>query len=366
MSAIKPIGGSGDDLPLMQELAAELSAAPVIGLDTEFLRERTYRAQLCLLQVATPARYVLVDPLDNPHLALLSPALAARQPVKILHAARQDLEVLYPALGPVAGLFDTQVAAGLVGMAAQIGYADLVRRLLGVELDKSHTRTDWSQRPLSAAQLVYAVDDVRYLAPLRDLLLEQTDKLGRMAWLDEEMRALDNADNLFVAPERAWERLKGITDLDADRQKLARLLAAWREQRASDRDRPRSWILDDAGLRAIVQRAPRTAAQLAELSELAPGFIEHSGAHIIGLVQQAGLPAVLPPLPGRSRPDPEATARLKQLANVVTGVANSLQINTEILATRRDLEQVASGNPQAAPLCGWRREVIGAALLAAL
>lgn len=366
MSAIKPIGGSGDDLPLMQELAAELAAAPVIGLDTEFLRERTYRAQLCLLQVATPARYVLVDPLDNRHLALLSPALAAREPVKILHAARQDLEVLYPAMGPVAGLFDTQVAAGLVGMAAQIGYADLVRRLLGVELDKSHTRTDWSQRPLSAAQLVYAVDDVRYLAPLRELLLEQTDKLGRMAWLDEEMRALDNADNLFVAPERAWERLKGITDLDADRQRLARLLAAWREQRASDRDRPRSWILDDAGLRAIVQRAPRTVAQLAELTELAPGFIEHSGPHIIGLVQQAALPAALPPLPGRSRPDPEATARLKQLANVVTGVANSLQINTEILATRRDLEQVASGNPQAPPLCGWRREVIGAALLAAL
>jgi ribonuclease D len=366
MSAIKPIGGSGDDLPLMQELAAELAAAPVIGLDTEFLRERTYRAQLCLLQVATPARYVLVDPLDNRHLALLSPALAARQPVKILHAARQDLEVLYPAMGPVAGLFDTQVAAGLVGMAAQIGYADLVRRLLGVELDKSHTRTDWSQRPLSAAQLVYAVDDVRYLAPLRELLLEQTDKLGRMAWLDEEMRALDNADNLFVAPERAWERLKGITDLDADRQRLARLLAAWREQRASDRDRPRSWILDDAGLRAIVQRAPRTVAQLAELTELAPGFIEHSGPHIIALVQQAALPAALPPLPGRSRPDPEATARLKQLANVVTGVANSLQINTEILATRRDLEQVAGGNPQAPPLCGWRREVIGAALLAAL
>jgi hypothetical protein len=118
-----------EPIPLLQDLATELAAAPVIGLDTEFLRERTYRAQLCLLQVATPARYVLVDPLDNPHLALLSPALAARQPVKILHAARQDLEVLYPALGPVTGLFDTQVAAGLVGLAAQIGYADLERKM---------------------------------------------------------------------------------------------------------------------------------------------------------------------------------------------------------------------------------------------
>jgi ribonuclease D len=216
MSAIKPIGGSGDDLPLMQELAAELAAAPVIGLDTEFLRERTYRAQLCLLQVATPARYVLVDPLDNRHLALLSPALAAREPVKILHAARQDLEVLYPALGPVAGLFDTQVAAALAWMAWPSSLGTVVESLTGYRLGKAHTFTNWDARPLTPAQLA-ALTDFGYHVGLAfqviDDILDVTqtsEQLGKTAGKD-------------VAVQKAT--YPSIVGLEASRKIAAQLTA---------------------------------------------------------------------------------------------------------------------------------------------
>jgi ribonuclease D len=366
MKPIEPLTDDPRDAGRLQELAEELAAAPVIGLDTEFLRERTYRPQLCLLQLATPTRCECIDPLGRIDFSPFRPALTASTPVKILHAARQDLEVLWPLFGAVAPLFDTQVAAALTGMPAQVGYGELVRRLMGVEIDKSHTRTDWSRRPLSAAQLAYAVDDVRYLAPIRDALLEQLDRLGRGSWFEEEMQPLTTEANLFVAPERAHERLKGVQELDPDRQRLARGLAAWRERRAADRNRPRAWILDDAGLRAILTSVPRSAAALQALPELAAGFVENSAAEVLRVIEEAAMPSHLPPLPGRPRPDPVFNECIKKLGTVVRDVATQLAIAPELLATRRDLEQIARGDTGVAPLQGWRRNVVGAALLAAL
>ena len=366
MNPIEPITDSPQHASRLRELAAEMAAAPYVGLDTEFLRERTYRAQLCLLQISTPTRCECVDPLGNPDLDLMRPALSAATPIKIMHAARQDLEVLWPLFGAVGPVFDTQVAAGLTGLAAQVGYGELVRRLMGVELDKSHTRTDWSRRPLSAAQLTYAVDDVRYLAPLRDALLEQLDKLGRLAWLAEELLPLVAAENLFVDPAKAWERLKGTTELDEDRQRLTRELAAWRERRASDRNRPRSWILEDAGLRAIVMRVPRDLQALQGLTELEPGFIANSGTDILRVVLEAGMPQSLPPLPGRARLDPILTECVKKLGLVAKESALALGLSPEILATRRELEQLARGEREVSLLSGWRRAAVGEALLAAL
>jgi len=366
MKPIEPLTDDPRDAQRLLELAQELAAAPTIGLDTEFLRERTYRPQLCLLQLATPARCECIDPLGQIDFGPFRPALTAATPVKILHAARQDLEVLWPLFGAVTPVFDTQVAAALGGMPAQVGYGELVRRLLGVEIDKSHTRTDWSRRPLSAAQLAYAVDDVRYLAPLRDALLEQLDRLGRRAWLDEEMQPLATEGSLFVDPERAYERLKGVQELDPDRQRLAQRLAAWRERRASDRNRPRTWILDDAGLRALLAVAPRSLAALQALPELPPAFIENSGTDILRVIEEAALPARLPPLPGRPRPDAIFNDCVKKLGTVVRDAATALAIAPELLATRRDLEQIARGERDAAPLQGWRRAVVGDALLAAL
>ncbi|HWL62407.1 MAG TPA: ribonuclease D [Steroidobacteraceae bacterium] len=352
------------DQPSIDAVALRLVQAPWIALDTEFLRERTYRPQLCLLQLATPDETQCVDPLGGADLAPLRAALTGGAP-KIMHAARQDLEVLWPVYGAVAPVFDTQVAAALAGFPAQIGYSELVRQLLDTTLEKGQTRTDWSRRPLSEAQLRYAIDDVAHLAELRDALLQKLEALGRLAWLDEELHDLAREDRLFVDPERAHERLRFGGELDPDRERLLRLLAAWRERRASERDRPRNWILDDTALRAMVLKPPRNAGELAAVEGIAPGFVERSGAQILRLVEEAALPAQLPPPASRPRADPELQALTRALSAIVQRRAAELGLVTEVLATRRELESIARGGTDAPVLQGWRRGVVGEELLAA-
>ncbi len=350
----------------LADLGAELAAAPAIGLDTEFMRERTYRAELCLLQAATPQGAVCIDPLGGAPLTALAPALGTDGPLKILHAARQDLEVLWAAIGRVGPVFDTQVAAALAGFPAQVGYAELVRQLLGHELAKAHTRTDWARRPLSPAQVEYALDDVRYLLALREALLEQLDKLGRADWLDEELRSLADPASFTVEPDKAWQRLKGVLALDPGRQRLVRSLAAWRERRAIDSNRPRGWIIDDAVLKDIVALVPRSLAALAAVPGLPAGVAQRSGAEILGLVGAAAIADPPPPLPARGRPDPEVTAMVKRLAELTREAASDTGISAEVLAPRRELERLAAGARDVAVVAGWRRKVVGGALLNAL
>lgn len=350
----------------LAELLAELAAADTIALDTEFLRERTYRAELCLVQAATARRADCIDPLALPELAGLAAPLTAARPVKVMHASRQDIEVLFPVAGLVRPVFDTQIAAALTGLPAQVGYGELVKRTLGTELAKSQTRADWSRRPLSAEQVDYALDDVRYLLPLKQHLEEQLERLGRLAWLEEELAALADAQSFNIDPEQAWLRLKGLRGLDAGREKLARNLAAWRERRAIERNRPRGWILDDVALREIVIRVPRDLATLGEVPELPPGTIKHSGEEILGMAAAAGISDPPPQLNLRTRPDPMLTALVKKLAAVNQTVAGELGLSPEILTTRRDLERLAEGRQDVPALRGWRKGTIGERLLAAL
>jgi ribonuclease D len=251
-------------------------------------------------------------------------------------------------------------------MPAQIGYAELVRRVTGRELSKAHTRTDWSRRPLSAEQIDYALDDVRYLLPLREHLIGELTRLGRVPWLEEELAGLQDPADYSIDPEQAWLRIRAFHGLDPDRSRLAQSLAAWRERRAADRNRPRGWILDDAVLRYIVVRPPRTMDELASVTDMQPGFIKHNGAELLDLIQAAQMPDELPRLPPRGVPDPQKTALVKKLSLVHQAVAVELDLTPEILATRRDLEQLADGRQDVAVLSGWRREVIGQRLLAAL
>jgi ribonuclease D len=343
-----------DTADALTAFAASAARAAALAIDTEFMREKTYRAELCLVQIADATQSVCIDPIAL-DIAPLAPLLSAPQVVKVMHAARQDLEVLLPATGLVQPVFDTQIAAALAGFPAQIGYAELVRRLLGVELSKAHTRTDWSRRPLSAEQQEYALDDVRHL-------LTQ----GRLAWLEVELAALANADALQVAPEDAWKKVKGLPTLDPARQKLAQALAAWRERRAIERNRPRGWILDDAVLREIVLRLPRSLDALAGLPEMQESVVRKCGEELLALVDEAGIGSPPPPLPRRERPDPAQIAVVKRLADVAGEVARSLEISAEVIATRRELERLAGGNRDVSLLRGWRADVVGAKLLAAL
>jgi ribonuclease D len=347
-------------------LAERLAAAPAIGLDTEFLRERTYRAELCLIQISDPSEAVCVDPLALADLAPLARVLTAAQTVKVMHASRQDIEVLLPTAGFVQPVFDTQIAAALTGLPAQIGYGELVRRVLGRELPKGHTRTDWTQRPLSPEQIEYALDDVRYLLPLKSHLEEQLQQLGRSEWLRQELAELGDASGFAIDPSRAWLRVKGLRGLDGGRTRLAQELAAWRERRAVDRNRPRGWILDDAVLREVVQRVPRTLEALGVIADMPRAVVERSGAEILKLVQEAEIPSPPPPLPARTRPDPSLIALVKKLSIVNQAIAAELNLSPEVLATRRDLEQLAEGQREVSVLRGWRKDVIGERLLAAL
>jgi ribonuclease D len=350
----------------LADWATRLESAPAIGLDTEFLRERTYRAELCLIQVATADDATCIDPLGQMSLTPLVPVLTSDRTVKVMHASRQDVEVLFPLAGLTRPIFDTQIAAALTGLPAQIGYGELVKRLLGTELAKSHTRTDWSRRPLSLEQVEYALDDVRYLLPLKARLEEQLDKLGRLDWLAEELGALGDAQNFAIDPDVAWQRLKGLRGLDPGRTRLTRLLAAWRERRAIERNRPRGWILDDVALREIVLRVPRTVEQLQQVPEMAPGILKNCADDILRIVSEADVPNPAPPVISRPRPSPEQMALVKKLGTINQAVAQSLGLSPEVLATRRDIEQLAEGGRDVAMLQGWRRAVVGEPMLAAL
>lgn len=348
------------------DLGARLSGLPAFGLDTEFLRERTYYAQLCLLQFGLPDSVLCVDTLSGATLQPLAGAFGSAAICKVVHAARQDLEVLWPITGAVHHVFDTQVAAALVGFPAQVGYADLVQRLLGVALAKSATRTDWSRRPLTAEQLDYALDDVRYLLPLREQLASRLESLGRSGWFAEESAELDGTDSFLTRPEDAWKRLKGLAELDEWRLSLARAAAAWRETRAQRSNVPRSWVLPDLPLREMILKVPRTPQELARLAEMPEGVARHSGAELLQLIADLAPPAALPPLPPRERPDEAQQALVKKLSGIVRRYAEQLNVAPEILATRRELEHVATGAPDAAPLRGWRAAILGKELLAAL
>jgi ribonuclease D len=330
------------------------------------MRERTYFARLCLLQLSLGDRSVCVDTLALADLSPLKATMSSPDIVKVLHAARQDLEVLAPATGTLVALFDTQVAAALIGLPAQIGYGDLVQQILGQSLHKAETRTDWSRRPLTRAQIEYALDDVRHLLPLRERLSERLRTLGRWSWFTEEMAPLNAAGPYITDPEQAWKRIKGVSELDASRQQLARSLAAWRERRAISADRPRSWILPDAALRELVLRAPRSLQELSTIQDLPEGIRNHSGPELMSLIHSLQLPAALPPLPRRQRREPADEELVRKLAQLTQQTGRELGIAPEILATRRELERLVAGARDGGPMSGWRQAVIGERLLRVL
>lgn len=345
-----------------------MRAASRLALDTEFMRERTYHPQLCLIQLATDSDCCLIDTLAGLDLAPLFDLLCDPGTLKILHAARQDLEALLVTGGRLPlPVFDTQVAAGLLGMAPQIGYADLVARQLGHSLDKGQTRTDWSRRPLSAAQLAYAADDVRHLLVLHSQLESALVESGRLAWAQEETAAFGNPALFRTDPQQAWRRLKGLGRLRPEGQAVARALTQWREHRAQESDKPRGWILSDDAVYAIANALPDSLQSLEAVPSVPPATLRKRGEELLQLINAARLEGdtVVPTSSGR-RATPEETARAAQLMQIVRDTAAELGIASELLATRRDIDAMAFGERETGVTRGWRHAVVGQRLLAAL
>jgi ribonuclease D len=350
----------------LQQRVAAWPAGPPVAIDTEFVRERTYYPKLCLVQAAIGGDIVLVDALAIADGGALTRDIARSDRLKLLHAARQDIEALLPLTGaPLAPVFDTQQAAALLGFPAQVGYSELVRQLLGVTLAKGHARTDWARRPLSREQLSYAADDVRYLPALADALEERLATAGRRAWLDEESAALGDIALYRVDPEQAWKRLKGLERLDAAALGAARGLAGWRERRAMARNLPRGWILPDAAILELALARPRTREALARVAAVPPGTAARAAEELLEAISESA-PGDARTDDGWRRPAPEQLRLQKALQRRLGEIAAELGIQPEILATRRELAALARGARDLPSLTGWRRKVVGEKLLEAL
>jgi ribonuclease D len=351
-------------------LEARLSSWPAgaaLALDTEFVRERTYYPKLCLIQAAIGDDVVLVDALAIPDGGALARELAAPGRTKLLHAARQDIEALLPLSGaPVSPVFDTQQAAALLGFPAQVGYAELVRQVLGVELAKGHARTDWARRPLSREQLAYAADDVRYLPALASELESRLAAAGRRDWLDEESAALRDIALYRVEPDDAWRRLRGLERLDAEASAAARALAAWRERRAMSRNLPRGWVMPDEAIYELATRRPRTRDALARIASVPAGTAARAADELLAAIAAPAGPAQSRGAEDAGRPGPEQVRLQKALQQELAAIAAGLGIQPEILATRRELAALARGDRGVPALSGWRKDVVGEKLLAVL
>jgi ribonuclease D len=355
-------------------------AEGAFALDLEFQRERTFWAKLCLIQVATRTESRIVDPLSRDADVTPIVELVADPSVEtILHSGGQDMEILHRLSRRLPkNVFDTQIAAALLGMGEQIGYAALVERLCGVKLDKLETLTDWSRRPLTQAQVTYALDDVRHLFAVRDALKSELDARGRSSWAVEENAFYEAIDTYESDPREAWMRITRTRGLAGRGLAILREVAAWREETAQEDDEPRGRLATDDILVEIARRTPRSARDLGAIRGLHPNVIGRYGDAIVAAVERgAAVPEREWPAPASGRmDDPHAAVLLDFLEVVLRWRAARAEIAPSYVGSRRDLAELLEFERRAGPsvpvveppslLCGWRRELAGDEILAAL
>ena len=342
-------------------LCAELRGLDRVGLDTEFMREKTFFAELCLVQVSTGAEIYCVDPLNDGGMDDFWNVLM--RSTWVVHSGRQDIEVIYQAAGKMPiHMFDTQIAAGLLGYAPQMGYATLVKELFDVDIPKSHTRANWSKRPLPEAYLQYAAEDVEFLLPACDVLAERLDRQGRLGWAEEDAAQLLKPALYDIEPRRAIDRLKGARNLQGKRRTAAARLAAWREREAIRANRPRQWIAKDSALLEVATDLPTSVDALSNIDSLPESLLRRSGSDIIAAIAAADSDEdnYAPPRP----PDEAQKALLKSMQKHVAECAADIGLAAETIASRRDLSAIIiDGAQESRVLSGWRRAVIGDRLL---
>jgi len=344
---------------------ARVEGQEFLAVDTEFMRETTYWPKLCLVQAAaTDGVEAIIDPLAegldlSPLLALMrSPAI-----LKVFHAARQDVEIFYNLGAMPVPLFDTQIAAMAAGFGEQVAYDALARKVLQVDLDKSHRFTDWSRRPLSAAQLSYALADVTHLAAIYPILKAQLERAGRLSWVTEEMAAMCEPALYDLDPENAWRRLRPKRHT-VKYLAVFRAVAAWRERTAQQRDQPRGRILKDEAIDELASQAPVDADGLNRLRSVPKGFAgSRYGPDLLAAIAEAlkDPEAYAPKLerPSQSA-SPAAGAVVELLKVLLKARAEEAGVASKLIATVSDLEKIAGDDAaDAAALHGWRREAFG-------
>ena len=353
------------------ELAAvcrRMASHPFVTVDTEFLRETTYYPLLCVAQMATADEAVVVDALaPDIDLAPFFSLMADEKVMKVFHAARQDIEIVWHRAKLIPHpIFDTQVAAMVLGYGDSISYDQLVQRITGDALDKSHRFTDWTRRPLSEAQLSYAISDVTHLRDVYVALVEDLGRRGRVDWVQEEMEVLTSPDTYRMDPENAWQRLKTRVRKPKELAVLIEV-AAWREREAQTRDVPRSRVLKDEVIADIAVHAPTTIDKLKNLRSLPKGFERSRWGEAIVAAVERGLATDMKnlPRPVRFQPTANGTAVVELLKVLLRMISERHHVAAKVIATVEDLERIAADDAADVPaLAGWRRELFGEKALA--
>ncbi len=347
----------------LQKFAKALRKQPFIAVDTEFMREKTYWPILCLIQAAGGDEEAIIDPLaDGLDLSPFLDVLNDNKVVKVFHAARQDLEIFYKLLGEVPGpLFDTQIAAMACGFGDQIGYEPLMRSLLKAKIDKGSRFTDWSRRPLTEAQLSYALSDVTHLRDAFPILKNSLEKRERMHWVEEEMDALNDGDLYHVKPENAWKRLK-LKGVRPKEMGAVLKLAEWREHEAQTKDIPRSRILKDESIYELARLQPKDAKGLGRARSIPSGFERsRSGGAILNAIEE-GLNLPKDQVPKVDKPEREKVSAdvLELLKVLLKRQCEAYHVAPKLIASSADLEAIVRNDKADVPaLTGWRREIFG-------
>jgi ribonuclease D len=351
----------------LEEAERSWSHSPVVGIDTEFVRERTYRADLGLVQVSDGEKAWLWDPLCFDSHAPIARLLENPAILKVLHSGSEDLEVMRHALDAVPEpLVDTQIACAMLGQPLQLAFQGAAKWLFDVDIDKEHTRSNWLKRPLRPGQLHYAAMDVVLLPMMFTELRQRLEAAGRWSWLEEDVARMQRGSELSVDAEEAWLRFRGASRLDDPALRALRGLARWREETAAARNRARGFVVSDAGLLELARNRPASVAELREVGELHPRALSRYGEELLAVLAVAA--ADRSPLE-RVQPLSEAQKRLlSQMRQAVQERARALGVDPALLASRRELEKLvragASNEPIPERFLGWRREAITDELLA--
>jgi len=352
---------SADELKVF---CTQLQKGRWIGVDTEFMRERTYYPEPCLMQLSGDAGIACVDIVVIKDLAPLKEALMRTDIVKLMHSCSQDLEIFHLLFDEIPpSIFDTQVAAAFIGKGDQLSYAALVEDICQVKLNKAHTRARWCNRPLSAEEIFYAEDDVRYLPAMFEFLSAELANLGRRAWFDDDMKGISNTTVFAINKDNAWQRMNALRRMSGRQLAVAKALAAWREALAQSRDKPRSWILADKVLIRIANTLPESKDELASIEDVSDGLVKHRGDRLLTIIRQSAEHDEPDQPTGPGRPDTREKSLKKELVKKLDAEAEKQGLPASLLATRKDLSTMIQGDRDLAVLNGWRKDVVGKALL---
>ncbi len=345
----------------LSELCAKLAKKTYIAIDTEFLRERTYRPQLCLVQVKVDDILACIDAQAITDLSPLMDVLLNPGITKVLHAASQDFEIFYMlSKGKVpTPLFDTQLAAPLLGYNEQIGYGNLVKEMLGIELSKAHTRADWTRRPLPDNQINYALDDVIYLEQLYTIIKTELSERNRLDWLTPEFAQWEDPLKYDQPAKQRWLKVRNIQRYKGPSLACIQALTEWREIKARELNRPRNWLIKDDVLCSIAQMQPDSMDELNHVRGLDKKSRDKFGADIIDLVKTARTqtPEPAPPFVKKKKLNQNSLAKMALLNAWVHQRAAELDINPSILAPQKTLEKCVTGECKDA-IAGWREPLL--------